>query len=432
MPQYDKTTWVNDSAPAIDATNLNKIEQGIADALPKDGSNAMTGQLKTISGSAATPAIAPTGDSDTGILFPAAGRISLTSNGTEVVYCHSNLNVAVGHNAPTSKLDVAGTIAARGAASAGAFFTISPDATTGTNGTTLSNSFASGGYGPLYIQNGGSTRMTVLSGGNVGIGNTNPPELLTLSNGGLTIFGTNSSINYDGISMDFNSTSREGRIAVGGTSGQNGFLTFTTSNAGSEGERMRITAGGDVNFKANLTFDSSALITGNATYDLRLGSNGTSRVTIESGGTTRPTLNNTYELGSATYRWSTIYAQNALNTSDARLKTDVQESSLGLDFISSLNPVQFRYIEGGNTVSKDEEGNEVVTPREGIRTHFGLLAQEVKAALPQGLDFAGWALADKDDADSTQFLGYMELIAPMIKAIKELNAKVEALEAQIK
>jgi hypothetical protein len=31
---YTKTTWVNGSAPAINATNLNKIEQGIADAGP--------------------------------------------------------------------------------------------------------------------------------------------------------------------------------------------------------------------------------------------------------------------------------------------------------------------------------------------------------------------------------------------------------------
>ena len=30
---YTKTEWVNDSEPAISAANLNKIEQGISDAL---------------------------------------------------------------------------------------------------------------------------------------------------------------------------------------------------------------------------------------------------------------------------------------------------------------------------------------------------------------------------------------------------------------
>lgn len=29
---YTKTTWVNGTTPAVNATNLNKIEQGIADA----------------------------------------------------------------------------------------------------------------------------------------------------------------------------------------------------------------------------------------------------------------------------------------------------------------------------------------------------------------------------------------------------------------
>ena len=33
---YTKTTWVNNSTPALNATNLNKIEQGIYDAIPSD------------------------------------------------------------------------------------------------------------------------------------------------------------------------------------------------------------------------------------------------------------------------------------------------------------------------------------------------------------------------------------------------------------
>lgn len=37
---YTKTTWVNNSTPALNATNLNKIEQGIYDAIPVDIVNA--------------------------------------------------------------------------------------------------------------------------------------------------------------------------------------------------------------------------------------------------------------------------------------------------------------------------------------------------------------------------------------------------------
>lgn len=40
---YTKTQWVNNEEPSINATNLNKIEQGIADAQFPDGGN--TGQM---------------------------------------------------------------------------------------------------------------------------------------------------------------------------------------------------------------------------------------------------------------------------------------------------------------------------------------------------------------------------------------------------
>lgn len=288
-----------------------------------------------------------------------------------------------------------------------------------------------------FSTNNNDERMRIEQDGSVGIGTTSPSQKFEVSGGSAKIYGTSG-----------------------------GAWLFIASPDATSG----------MQFGMNSTEDGN--IFHNENKNIIFGTNNISRFILESGGTTRPSSNNTYDLGSATYRWATIYAQNALNTSDARLKTNVEPSSLGLDFIASLNPVQYKWIEGGNTVEKvqtgteiveitpaipaqpeqaeilDEEGNviqayvpateevpavteerpiyeEVITPREGVRTHFGLIAQEVKAALPDGLDFAGWCLADKDDADSTQSLGYTQLIAPMIKAIQELTAKVEALEAQL-
>ena len=43
---YTKTTWVNDTAPAINATNLNKMEQGIYDA--HDTADAATSAISTL------------------------------------------------------------------------------------------------------------------------------------------------------------------------------------------------------------------------------------------------------------------------------------------------------------------------------------------------------------------------------------------------
>lgn len=167
-------------------------------------------------------------------------------------------------------------------------------------------------------------------------------------------------------------------------------------------------------------------------------------IAIEAGGHITPNLSNTYTLGASGASWASLYVQNSpIVTSDARTKTDVEDSALGLDFICALRPVSYRYIEGGNKV-KDcgpvegppKEGEPVpdrlldITPIEGVRRHYGFIAQEVKEVLGDE-DAAIWTLADKDDHDSQQALRYEELIAPLTKAVQQLAAKVAQLEAQL-
>lgn len=94
MPKYTKTTWVNGTSPAINATNLNKIEDGIEAAIVQDGSTSMSGQFVTISGTAGTPSIAPTGDANTGIFFSAADTVNISSGGTTVITV-STVSVAI-------------------------------------------------------------------------------------------------------------------------------------------------------------------------------------------------------------------------------------------------------------------------------------------------------------------------------------------------
>lgn len=144
-----------------------------------------------------------------------------------------------------------------------------------------------------------------------------------------------------------------------------------------------------------------------------------------------PRFNNLYSIGQpvdtpnlvTTNRfWKTIYSNTGtINTSDLRLKTNIQDSSLGLNFINSLRPVSYKFIEG----SKTEDGTSIP----GERTHWGLIAQEVQSVIEDaGVDFGGWVLLDKTDAESEQALRYEEFIAPLIKAVQELTARVKSLE----
>ena len=100
--------------------------------------------------------------------------------------------------------------------------------------------------------------------------------------------------------------------------------------------------------------------------------------------------------------------------------------------MESLRPVGYRWLEGGKVQDGvDASGQMVFIPidTEGKRQHWGFLSQEVKSAMEDaGVDSGAWILANKDDPESTQSLRYEELIAPLVKAVQEVSARVKALE----
>jgi len=156
-----------------------------------------------------------------------------------------------------------------------------------------------------------------------------------------------------------------------------------------------------------------------------------------------PGNDNIFSCGGSVNRWTAVWAVNGtIQTSDSRLKTNVTPSPLGLNFISKLKPVSYKWISGGKvpdgTTTPTQIGNVTVDmknlkDRPGVRTHYGLIAQEVKQTLDELNvdDFAGWALENKDDPNSTQALNYGQFIAPLIKAVQELKAELDAAKAEI-
>ena len=147
-----------------------------------------------------------------------------------------------------------------------------------------------------------------------------------------------------------------------------------------------------------------------------------------------PGVDNSYTCGQNGNRWSSVWAVNGtIQFSDEREKTEITPSVLGLDFIKSLNPVSYKWKVGGNKVVETNEQGEVtkIESTKGERTHFGLLAQEVKKSLPDGVDFGGWVLTEKENIDSPQALRYDQFIAPLIKAVKELSEENASLKQRI-
>lgn len=105
---------------------------------------------------------------------------------------------------------------------------------------------------------------------------------------------------------------------------------------------------------------------------------------------------NQVQLGDST---TTTYAYGAVqNRSDARDKTDIRDTILGLDFINELRPVDFRWdLREDYKISEIDENHnltETIIPKDGSkkrnRYHHGVIAQEVKATMDKlNVDFGG-------------------------------------------
>jgi hypothetical protein len=93
----------------------------------------------------------------------------------------------------------------------------------------------------------------------------------------------------------------------------------------------------------------------------------------------------------------------AVCTSDARLKTNVQGLTNALDQINQLRPVSYNWID----------------PKRADATQIGFIAQDVQTVFPQFVHAVG--------QDGYIGIDYAGLIAPAIKAIQELDIKIEPL-----
>jgi hypothetical protein len=149
----------------------------------------VTGVSTFAAGSAALPALTTTGDTDTGVWFPAANTVAASTGGTERIRINSTGNLGIGltsYNLPLSVVaDSNGQnvqLNGRTGDSLGQMFFRN------FGGTNNLASIASDSSGDLYFGAGSQTaptvptpRMYIQAAGNVGIGTTTPAYKLEIS-----------------------------------------------------------------------------------------------------------------------------------------------------------------------------------------------------------------------------------------------------------
>ncbi len=175
------------------------------------GLNVGSGKVLTVggiashaAGSAAAPTITATGDTNTGIFFPAADTIAFAEGGAEAMRIDSDGDVGIGTTSPTAKLHVVGSELLT-STSAETKFTINNTGTGGVEywiGSTNNSSGAvGGGRLAFYDQTSNATRMVIDSSGNVGIGTSSPnykfnvgptSGVLSLAGAGISLFTSGS------------------------------------------------------------------------------------------------------------------------------------------------------------------------------------------------------------------------------------------------
>jgi hypothetical protein len=169
-------------------------------------------------------------------------------------------------------------------------------------------------------------------------------------------------------------------------------------------------------------------------------SNGLTNVTGV-GYDSHPTASNMARVGNSSV--TSIGGQVAWTTvSDERYKRNVVEDVKGLDFIMQLRPVTYNLAVNDlatfltEDMKRDTAGNIIFETdaldkigrdaKEKIR-YTGFLAQEVeKAAKKIGYDFSG---VDAPQNDKSLYgLRYAEFTVPLVKAVQELNGKMEEMK----
>jgi hypothetical protein len=127
-------------------------------------------------------------------------------------------------------------------------------------------------------------------------------------------------------------------------------------------------------------------------------------------------VNNEITLGNSSNTVLRCQATTITSLSDERDKKEIQELPVGLNFVKGLKPVSFVWNDRDNEDKRDIKD-------------FGFIAQDLKKSQEDAELAETLKLVYEENPDKLE-ASYGKLVPILVKAIQELTAKVEALEAK--
>jgi len=409
------------------------------------GSLTLSGSMNTIGTITATTLVVQTITSSISSITGSTQFGSLSSNThiftgsmyvTGALYVASG-SVGIGTTTPSQKLEVWGTILSS---------TLSPSNTVGAGPSIYLAANSGSSY--TYLQQGvdrfiifGFTggswyeRLTINNvNGNVGIGTTNPSTRLTISKPiDYAAYGSGSQaldfkVYFPGYDVDTVKASiYVGVSSIGSLNTQNGYMAFMTSDAGTLTERIRIEKNGIV------LINSTSVINTNTAMLQAISANGTSvagSLVVPNGASGGVCLN-TQSVTSAGTGWYHIVCQSGngsiINTnnmlvygngnivnangsygtlSDISLKENITDATPKLSNLLQLKVRNFNLIADENKTKQ-----------------IGFIAQELEEVFP--------SMVEIDGNTNLKSIKTSVLVPMLVKAIQELNTKLDAANAEI-
>jgi hypothetical protein len=413
------TLVVSGAASTIDATAIGATtpDSGAFTTL------SATGVTTVQAGTALLPAITTSGDTNTGIWFPAADTIAFTEGGAESMRIDSSGNVGVGTTTPSA---FGAKLAIYSAASSTANIQITnPSVGTGTIGIAAAsgnfkiyNSYASG-----TLASG--VGIDIDLNGNVGIGVTSTTYKLDVkpaslgNTAGNTTLGLNIQTNTGGNNDEFQilwqrKISTTGwsnadlilRRSVDSTANQSTLKfgvdvsggTFQFDTAGTE--RMRIDSSGNL-LVGQTTVGTQDL--NSYSFNVSTGAIAQNHITgTGSGASYTVFAYASTVIGSITQSGTTAVLYNV--TSDQRLKENIQDAESASALIDALQVRQFDW-KSDNTHQR-----------------YGFIAQELVTVAPE-------AVHQPADPEEMMAVDYSKLVPMLVKEIQSLRKRLTALES---